>query len=50
MKYLSLRKYLFLFKVSLLFLFACGENNSLDTYYYPADFEPTASTCFHLDY
>jgi agmatine deiminase len=46
MKYLSRRKYLFLFKVALLFLFACGKNNSSDTFYYPADFEPTASTSF----
>ena len=40
------RKYIFIFIVALLFLYSCNKNNSSDAFYYPADFEQSASTCF----
>jgi agmatine deiminase len=40
------RKYVFIFIVVLLFLYSCNKNKNSDAFFYPADFEQSASTCF----
>jgi agmatine deiminase len=46
MNFYSYKKYLFLFTVALLFFYSCKKDSSSGLFFYPADFEQSASICF----